>query len=151
MRIFALSAALLMGCASATSFLPQTLADANLDLPYDSLLACGACIRSGYSYCMGKGDDKTKGRGANDVCCNDYNCLANQMFVLGAKCGTLDSIDTKETYKDRTVLLQKFCKKRQDSRVCCPKNRHNSNDEGDDECEIKLKYKDWDNFTISLN
>lgn len=77
--LFTFAGILLAGTAVATSeFLApatQTLAEDLLDIPYDANLACGACIRSGNSYCVNKKDDKSVGRGAGDVCCNDDKCV----------------------------------------------------------------------------
>ena len=41
-------------------------------------------------------------------------------------------------------MMQKFCMKRQDSMACCGKK-------GNGECNIKLKYKEWDNYTLALD
>ena len=53
-------------------------------------------------------------------------------------------------------MVQKFCRKRQDSRVCCPKRKFQDgtvmNLKDDDECEIEIKNKNATaNFTLFLN
>lgn len=57
----------------------QTLAEDTLTLDYDPDLACGGCVRAGYTYCAYK-DDKEKGRNKLDRCCNagDLQCMWNQ-------------------------------------------------------------------------
>lgn len=52
-------------------------------------------------------------------------------------------------------MLQKFCGKRQNNTLCCPKkhkhfNLRDGDDDDDDECEIELKKKEWTNVTINL-
>ena len=71
MRILSIVGFLAVTARVQGSFLEtMTLASSNdqLDLAYDPKLACGGCLRAGYTFCMGK-DDKSKGRGANDFCC----------------------------------------------------------------------------------
>lgn len=92
---------------------------------------------------MDKSDDKRKGK--NDYCCNDYSCVLYQMAYNNLYCATQNASDPKYVYSDRFVMLQKFCRKRQDKQVCCKKDFRN-----DDDCEIELKKKDWTNVTISL-
>ncbi len=82
MRFTCLSAAVLAftSLTNASSFLPdlQILAEINLDLAYNETLACGGCIRAGYTFCASK-DDSKKGRNPLDYCCNANNntCLMN--------------------------------------------------------------------------
>lgn len=52
--------------------------------------------------------------------------------------------DTDSYYKDRYNLLQKFCSKRQNSTACCGRKDK-------DKCELKMKYKEWQNVTINLD
>jgi hypothetical protein len=64
--------------------------------------------------------------------------------------------NSTEWYKDRFVMVQKFCMKRQNSSVCCPKRKFQDgavmNLKDDGECEIKIKNKnDSANFTLFLN
>jgi hypothetical protein len=92
---------------------------------------------------MDKSDDKRKGK--NDICCNDYDCVLYNMAYKNVYCATQNVSDPAYVYTDRLVMLQKFCRKRQDKQVCCKKDFRN-----DDDCEIELKKKDWSNVTISL-
>ena len=50
-------------------------------------------------------------------------------------------------------MLQKFCGKRQNNTLCCPRKHKALMDDGDDdddECEIELKKKEWTNVTLNL-
>jgi hypothetical protein len=53
-------------------------------------------------------------------------------------------------------MLQKFCGRRQNNTLCCPK-RHDKpfalrdgGDDDEDDCEIELKKKEWTNVTLNL-
>lgn len=141
----------------------NTLAEDTLNLPYSKNLACGGCIRSGYVFCGYK--DGKKGRDDLDVCCNkgDFECMFSQT-KKDTRCATQNQTfhdenqDTTEYYKDRYVMVQKFCLKRQDSSVCCPKRKFadgsvmNLKDDGKCEIEIKNKNKNESaNFTLYLD
>jgi hypothetical protein len=51
----------------------------NLNIPYDINLACGACVRAGFTYCI---DRKSSGYGKpkNDVCCDSAECVLKQIM-----------------------------------------------------------------------
>jgi hypothetical protein len=140
----------------------QILAEDSLTLDYDPDLACGGCIRAGYTYCAYK-DNSEKGRNKLDRCCNkgDLDCMWNQTRK-DSICATQDQTfhdenqNATEWYKDRYVMVQKFCMKRQNSSVCCPKKKFadgsvmNLKDDG--KCEIEIKNKNASaNFTLYLN
>ncbi|TNV76996.1 hypothetical protein FGO68_gene2805 [Halteria grandinella] len=157
MRSILLStAAVLFTTVSATNpFLlatpPQSLLlqdEGDLNLPFSADLACGACVRSGFSYCAIKEGDWYK-RAAKDVCCEDDKCVVDMLAKKGKDemdCATTREFfnETDIYYADRFNLLQKFCAKRQNSTACC--NAKNPKDK----CELKLRYKEWDNVTIDL-
>jgi hypothetical protein len=42
-------------------------------------------------------------------------------------------------------MMQKFCRKRQNATACCGKKEPNS------DCELKMKYKEWQNVTIAID
>lgn len=75
-------------------------------------------------------------------------------------CATQNFTDPEYAYRDRTVMLQRFCGKRQNNTLCCPpKNktkltdggRQDGDDDDDDDCEIEIKGKNvYDNVTINL-
>lgn len=80
------------------------------------------------------------------------------------KCATQDqkfhdeNQDTTEYFKDRYVMVQKYCMKRQNSSVCCPKKKFSDgsvmNLKDDGKCEIEIKNKKngtGTNFTLYLN
>lgn len=81
-KLLATFAAASLGLSSATSLnsfmkVPvQTLNEDTLQIPFNSSLACGACIRGGYTYCRTKSPGK-KGRDPGDICCdkNDILCM----------------------------------------------------------------------------
>jgi hypothetical protein len=153
--LFATAAATLVVTAQAIfGPEPMTLASDKLDIPYNNTLACGACVRAGYFYCIDK-SDRERGRPRNDTCCDSYECVLFEMAYNNKYCATQNFTDPEYAYKDRTVMLQKFCGKRQNNTLCCPpKNKPKLTDDGgddDDECEIEIKGKNvWDNVTISL-
>lgn len=147
MRSILLSSFALLA-VTAFDFLPQTLGENDLNLEYSPDLACGACVRSGYSYCALKKGDWYK-RASGDICCNDDKCLISALAKKGdqeMECATTrdDFNETDIYYKDNFALLQKFCARRQNATACC--GRKNPKDK----CELKLKYKEWDNVTIDL-
>ena len=163
MRIFTIVGFLAL-TAKVQGLFSNTLAadDDRLDLAYDSKLACGGCLRAGYTFCMNK-DDHAKGRGVNDFCCrsDDLNCLVAQISKKGTQCATGNSNffyqykDDSVYFKDPLVAAQKFCMKRQDKAVCCGKTRKDPDDKislrGDDcKFDFKSKFK-WQNITLSLN
>ncbi len=137
----------------------QSLAEDTLNLDYDPNLACGGCVRAGYTYCAYK--DSEKGRSKLDRCCQsgDFNCMWNQTKNKDTICATQNQTfhdlnkDITEYYKDRYVMVQKFCMKRQNSSVCCPKKKladgsvMNLRDDG--KCEVEIKNKNA-NLTFSL-
>jgi hypothetical protein len=143
MRSILFTSAVVIALASTVScqdFLaPSTLAEDYLDIPYSRNLSCGACIRSGRSYCINKKDDKTVGRGAGDVCCDDEKCVIDMIALRGDDekvCGTTlpQFNETDIYYKDSFNMLQKFCMKRQNSTACCGRK------DPKDKCELEMKY-----------
>lgn len=138
MKILSLSALLLVGTATATFMQePQILADANLTIAYKENLSCGACVRGGWAYCINK-KDKSVGFAAGDKCCDNEACVMKAWNAnKDLDCGTTnpDYANLGTYYKDKYVMLQKFCARRQDSKTCCGNN-------GNNECKIKLKYKE---------
>ena len=97
---------------------------------------------------MDKGNEKARGRATGDVCCDTAQCVL-EAYLANDKleCATTNSSYTgaKNIFKDKYVMMQKFCSKRQNSTVCCGKKG------GDDDCEYELKYKQWINYTIALD
>jgi hypothetical protein len=141
----------------------NSLAEDTLNLPYSKNLACGGCIRSGYVFCGYK--DGKKCRDDLDVCCNkgDFECMFSQT-KKDTRCATQNQTfhdenqDTTEYYKDRYVMVQKFCLNRQDSSVCCPKKKFADgsvmNLKEDGKCKIEIKNKNKNesaNFTLYLD
>lgn len=52
----------------------MTLTFDKLDIAYNDTLACGACVRAGYFYCIDKSDPE-RGRPRKDICCDSYDCV----------------------------------------------------------------------------
>jgi hypothetical protein len=82
---------------SAETFLDtlqtQTLAENKLGLAYDTILACGGCIRSGYMYCIPRKEPKKAGD-PEDICCEPQNtaCMyGGHMNPSDRICSTLDA------------------------------------------------------------
>jgi hypothetical protein len=65
-------------------------------------------------------------------------------------CGTqnetffFDHRKNAEYYKDRYVMVQKFCMQRQNATACCRKKSPNG------KCSLDLKKGSWDNITLNL-
>lgn len=126
----------------------NVLAEDRINIDYNETLACGACIRGGWYYCQDKHDEKRR-RAQNDFCCPDLLCVLEFMTKKDRICGTSDPNNPSYVYSDRYVMLQKFCKRRQNSTVCCPRKDGKRHD--DDECEIELKKNVTDNLVINLD
>jgi hypothetical protein len=60
----------------------QTFSEDTINIPYSKDLACGACIRAGYSYCALKEGNWYR-RAANDVCCNTDKCIEDNSVRKG--------------------------------------------------------------------
>ena len=76
MKLIATAALASLFIVNTQAFLDtQTvLVEDTISLAYNSTLACGGCIRAGYTYCMDMGNEKAKGRATGDVCCDSAAC-----------------------------------------------------------------------------
>ena len=50
-----------------------------IKIPYDKNLACGACVRAGFTYCIDR-KDSGYGKPKNDVCCDTSDCVLKQIM-----------------------------------------------------------------------
>jgi hypothetical protein len=154
-KILATFAAASLGFSAASSvhnFMPKTLKEDTLNIPFNSTLACGACVRGGFSYCRTKSPGK-KGRDAGDRCCaaGDLSCMFEEVGKAKDNvCATQNQTFFKENkpnseyYKDRYVMVQKFCMQRQNATACCRAKSPNG------KCSIDLRKGQWDSMTLNL-
>lgn len=92
----------------------SVLVEDTISLAYSETLACGGCIRAGYTYCMDM-KNSGKGRPSGDVCCNSADCVLKAMVNNDKlECATTDLSysKAKDFFKDKYVMMQKFCMKR---------------------------------------
>lgn len=85
---------------TAMDFLPQNLQENDLNLPYSPDLACGACVRSGFSYCAQKNGDWYK-RAAGDVCCETDKCVVDQLAKQGDQ--EMDCATTRDFFNETDI------------------------------------------------
>lgn len=86
MRKFISIAALCTATALATK-VNLGAGEDKLDLPYDSSLSCGGCVRAGYFYCINKKDGH-RGRVQGDFCCDTKECVLEKMAYHDYYCAT---------------------------------------------------------------
>ena len=101
------------------------LAEDFLTIAYSRNLSCGACVRSGNTYCMDNKDSQSVGRGSKDICCDSADCvLQAQTNYTNLDCATTNTNFSVAPffYQDRYAMLQKFCVRRQDNMACCGRN-----------------------------
>ncbi len=89
-----------------------------LNIPYNSTLGCGACIRSGNVFCLNSYYDYyDPSHIADDVCCDSAGCVLNAIEKNPyMKCGTTNSsfnpAPNSLFYNDTAVMLNNLCQKR---------------------------------------